>query len=91
MFYKIAKFGFVMLLAAFLASFLPPELGAAAGAVFLLGGVGFCIAFKKFGIVKLCCFAAAAGTLLVSAHLARVYYPQKALDGVTAEITGRVL
>lgn len=91
MFYKIAKFGFVMLLAAFLASFLPPELGAAAGAVFLLGGVVFCIAFKKFGIVKLCCFAAAAGTLLVSAHLARVYYPQKALDGVTAEITGRVL
>lgn len=91
MFYKIAKFGFVMLLAAFIASFLPPELGAAAGAIFLLGGVIFCIVFKKFGMVKLCCFAAAAGTLLVSAHLAKVYYPQKALEGVTAEITGKVL
>ena len=91
MLYKFAKFGFTMLLAAFLSSFLRPELGAAAGAVFLIGGAVFCAAFKKFGTVKLCCFAAAAGMILVSAHLARSYYPQKALDGITAEITGRVV
>lgn len=91
MLYKFAKFGFTTLLAAFLSSFLRPELGAAVGAVFLLGGIVFSVAFKKLGAIKLCCFAAATGMLLVAAYLGRVYYPQKALDGLTAEITGRVV
>ncbi len=90
MLYKFAKFGFVMLFTAFLSSFLTPALSAAAGAVFLLGGGILCASFKKFDTVKLCCFAAAAGAILVSANLAVKYYPQKALDGVSAEVTGRV-
>lgn len=79
-----------MLVAAFAASFLPAQFGFLAGAVFLLGGISLCAMFKKFGAAKLFCFAAATGMIFVSAQLHFSYYPQKALGGLSAKITGRV-
>ncbi len=90
MLYKFAKFGFSMLLAAFVSSFLVPELGIAVGCVFVVAGFVFWAALKKFDAARLCCFAAATGMIVVSLYLANEYYPQKALDGLSAEVTGRV-
>lgn len=88
--YKFIKFGGSMLAAAFAAAFLPPEISAAAGIVLLVAGAVFSFAFKRFNLLKLCTFGAAAGAVLVSAYLFVNFYPAQALCGTSAYISGTV-
>ena len=88
--YKFIKFGGFMLVAAFISSFLSPELSAVTGGILIFAGIVFVFTVKGFNFVKLCIFGAAAGAILVSANLFLSYYPAQALCGEKAAITGTV-
>ncbi len=88
--YKFIKFGGFMLVAAFISSFLSPELSAVTGGILIFAGIVFVFTVKGFYSVKLCIFGAAAGAILVSANLFLSYYPAQALCGEKAVITGTV-
>ena len=90
MLYLIAKFGFVMLGSAFVASFIPPEFSAVSGIVLAFGFFGFLMFGKSFREKAALFLAAAVGFSMVSVKLYSDYYPTVALDNLSATITGTV-
>lgn len=88
--YKFIKFGLFMLIAAFIAAFVSPQLGAVLGGILLVADAVLFVAFRKLKTARLCIFGAAVGFLLVSANLLINYYPAQALCGQKAQITGTV-
>ncbi len=88
--YLITKFGFAMLCAAFIASFIPPELSAVFGGVFLFGFFGLLFFGKNFREKSALLLAVVLGFSIVAAKLYTEYYPAAALDKITANITGTV-
>ncbi len=88
--YFIAVFGFIMLISAFVSSFLRPELSFTFAAVSLLGCVGFFFLGNKNKKVPALFAAIFLGFITVAANVSGELYPAKALDGITAEISGKV-
>lgn len=88
--YLFASFGFVMLASAFASSFLEPSFTLILMIVSLFGFLGFCTFGKKFRDAAALFSAAFFGFLLVFINLATEYYPSKALDGLSAPISGTV-
>lgn len=89
--YLIAKFGIVMLVCAFSASFLRPELSIVFAFCSLFGFIGFLFFGKKFREFSALFAAAVLGFGLTAFNVITEFYPAKALDGMTAEITGKVI
>ena len=88
--YLITKFGFVMLISAFIASFAPIEFSFIAALVLVFGFIGFLFFGKGFREKAALFLAAAVGFSVVLIKLHNEYYPASALDGMTSYITGTV-
>lgn len=88
--YFIAVFGFIMLAAAFSASFFEPVYIIILMAASVFGGVGFCFFGKKSRDIVLLFAAAFVGFSLVFTNLAGEYYPAKSLGGISSSISGTV-
>ncbi|MBE6900608.1 MAG: ComEC/Rec2 family competence protein [Ruminococcaceae bacterium] len=89
--YLIAKFGTVMLVCAFSASFFRPELSIVLAVCSLFGFFGFFFSGKKLREFSALFAAAVLGFGLVAFNLITEFYAAKALDGMTAGITGKVI
>ncbi|MBR2041838.1 MAG: ComEC/Rec2 family competence protein [Oscillospiraceae bacterium] len=90
MLYFFAKVGFAMFFAAFLSSFLRMDIIFAAAAVFAV--FGFCLFFfgKKYRDFAVVFCALSAGCAIVAFELLLNFYPAMALDGMTADVSGKV-
>ena len=89
--YLFAKFGITLLVCAFSASFLRPELSIVLAVCSLFGFFGFFFSGKKFWEFSALFAAAVFGFGIVSFNLITDFYPAKALDGMTAGITGKIV
>ena len=89
--YLIAKFGITMLICAFSASFLRPELSIALAVCSFFGFFGFFFSGKNLREFSALFAAAVLGFGLVAHNVITEYYPAKALDEITAEITGKIV
>lgn len=88
--YKFIKSGLFMLIAAFVAVFVSPQLGIVLGGVLLVAEAVLFVAYRELKNTRLCILGAAVGFLLVSVNLLINYYPAQALCGQKANITGTV-
>lgn len=85
-----AKFGFAMLGAAFLSSFMNPYHGFILCGIVLFSAVCFRFLSAKYRDFSAILFAVAAGFFVAAFGLISSYYPAAALDGMTAKIIGTV-
>ncbi len=90
MIYFFAVFGFSMLGAAFVSSFINPFHSFILCGIFAFISVCFRVFSKKYSDVSAVLFAVAAGLFCSALNLVADYYPAAALDGMTADITGTV-
>ena len=88
--YLIAKFGIVMLLAAFSASFIPAEYLLFLVFVAVFAAVGLCVLKKRLYEFSALIIAAAIGFGISAYETCVKIYPATALDGFSAEISGTV-
>lgn len=79
-----------MLFCAFSAAFLRPEFSVVFAAVSLFGAVGFFLFGRKFYRIAVFFIAAALGFGITALKITEEIYPAAALDGHSAEITGKV-
>ena len=85
-----AKFGFAMLGAAFLSSFMNPYHGFILCGIVLFAAVCYRFFSVKYRDLSSILFAVAVGFFVAAFGLITSYYPAAALDGMTAKITGTV-
>ena len=85
-----AKFGFSMLGAALLSSFMNPYHSFILCGIILFSAVCFRFFSAKFRDFSAILFAVAVGFFVAAFGLITSYYPAAALDGMTAKITGTV-
>ena len=88
--YFIAVFSFIMLVSAFVSSFIRPELSFAFASVLLFGCIGFLFFGKSSKKISILLAAAVIGFSATAIRVSTEFYPAKALDGLSAEISGKV-
>ena len=88
--YFISVFAFIMLASSFVSSFIRPELSFIFAFIALFGCCGFLLFGNNFKKISVLFAAAVLGFGIVAFRVSTEFYPAKALDGITADISGKV-
>ncbi len=86
----VTAFSFIMLISAFIASFIRPEISIILIICLIVGALGTLVFGKKYIKTALLFFASALGFGLISINIFFGLYPALGLDGICANITGVV-